>query len=50
MYLFTCISSHSRSRRQLETKIQTLEAEGQGMEQQTSALEKMYKAQVGAGL
>jgi DNA repair exonuclease SbcCD ATPase subunit len=34
------------SRRQLETRIQELEAAGQGMEQQSSSTERMYKAQV----
>ena len=34
------------SRRHLETKIQALEAEGQGLEQQAIDSEKMYKAQV----
>lgn len=42
---FPCFS-RVRSRRQLETKIQALEAEGQGMEQHASESEKMYKAQV----
>jgi hypothetical protein len=43
---FPCHFSRTRSRRQLETKVQALEAEGLGREQQASALEKMYKAQV----
>jgi hypothetical protein len=43
-FCFSCV----RSRRHLETKIQALEAEGQGLEGRAGESERMFKAQVTA--